>query len=65
MDSIVSLNTIRTRAHAACDAGQNVHVANPYPAGSSAHDHFITDFERRRLVVAINVHSDERFALVD
>ena len=64
-EPIVSLTHIRTLAHAACDAGHNVYVANPYPAGSAAHDHFINDFEQRRLVLAIQVHGSSRFALVD
>ena len=44
VEPIVSRDTIRDLARAAAERGQNVHVANPYPAGSAAAHHFDADY---------------------
>lgn len=44
VEPIVSREHIRDLARAAADSGQNVHIANPYPADSAAHSHFERDY---------------------
>jgi hypothetical protein len=46
METIVSIDTVRDLASAAVNSGQNVHRANPYPAGTAAHDLFVDEFMR-------------------
>lgn len=52
METIVSIDTVRDLASAAVNSGQNVHRANPYPAGSAAHDLFVDEFMRLHFVRA-------------
>lgn len=49
-ETIVSIDTVRDLASAAAKSGQNVHRANPYPAGSVAHDLFVDEFMRLHFV---------------
>lgn len=50
METIVSKDTVRDLASAALNSGQNVHRANPYPAGSAAHDLFVDEFMRLHFI---------------
>ena len=43
MEPIVSRESIRDLARIAANNGKNVHVANPYPAGTAAYVHFEGD----------------------
>ncbi len=44
VEPIIARDTIRDLARAAAERCQNVHVANPYPSGSSAHAAFERDY---------------------
>lgn len=49
VEPIVLRETIRDLARAAANCGQDVQVANPYPAGTVAHECFVFDFTARLL----------------
>lgn len=47
MEPIVKRDTVRAQARAAADDGKNVHIANPYPAGTEAAELFTDEFLQR------------------